>query len=194
MNAQKANCMNIKNLFIITLCTISFGVHAQTKVLMDTSMGKIELSLDDQKAPKTVANFVQYANKGFYNQTIFHRVIDGFMIQGGGFTSDMVQKPTTQPIENEANNGLKNEIGTIAMARTGDPHSATSQFFINVNNNQSLNYTSSTLQGYGYTVFGKVTKGMDVVNKIAKTQTTSRLMHQDVPKQPIVIKNVQIIK
>ena len=161
---------------------------------MDTSMGKIELSLDDQKAPKTVANFVQYANKGFYNQTIFHRVIDGFMIQGGGFTSDMVQKPTTQPIENEANNGLKNEIGTIAMARTGDPHSATSQFFINVNNNQSLNYTSSTLQGYGYTVFGKVTKGMDVVNKIAKTQTTSRLMHQDVPKQPIVIKNVQIIK
>ena len=194
MNAQKANCMNIKNLFIITLCTISFGVHAQTKVLMDTSMGKIELSLDDQKAPKTVATFVQYANKGFYNQTIFHRVIDGFMIQGGGFTSDMVQKPTTQPIENEANNGLKNEIGTIAMARTGDPHSATSQFFINVNNNQSLNYTSSTLQGYGYTVFGKVTKGMDVVNKIAKTQTTSRLMHQDVPKQPIVIKNVQIIK
>ena len=194
MNAQKANCMNIKNLFIITLCTISFGVHAQTKVLMDTSMGKIELSLDDQKAPQTVANFVQYANKGFYNQTIFHRVIDGFMIQGGGFTSDMVQKPTTQPIENEANNGLKNEIGTIAMARTGDPHSATSQFFINVNNNQSLNYTSSTLQGYGYTVFGKVTKGMDVVNKIAKTQTTSRLMHQDVPKQPIVIKNVQIIK
>ena len=194
MNAQKANCMNIKNLFIITLCTISFGVHAQTKVLMDTSMGKIELSLDDQKAPKTVANFVQYANKGFYNQTIFHRVIDGVMIQGGGFTSDMVQKPTTQPIENEANNGLKNEIGTIAMARTGDPHSATSQFFINVNNNQSLNYTSSTLQGYGYTVFGKVTKGMDVVNKIAKTQTTSRLMHQDVPKQPIVIKNVQIIK
>ena len=194
MNAQKANCMNIKNLFIITLCTISFGVHAQTKVLMDTSMGKIELSLDDQKAPKTVANFVQYANKGFYNQTIFHRVIDGFMIQGGVFTSDMVQKPTTQPIENEANNGLKNEIGTIAMARTGDPHSATSQFFINVNNNQSLNYTSSTLQGYGYTVFGKVTKGMDVVNKIAKTQTTSRLMHQDVPKQPIVIKNVQIIK
>ena len=137
---------------------------------------------------------MQYANKGFYNQTIFHRVIDGFMIQGGGFTSDMVQKPTTQPIENEANNGLKNEIGTIAMARTGDPHSATSQFFINVNNNQSLNYTSSTLQGYGYTVFGKVTKGMDVVNKIAKTQTTSRLMHQDVPKQPIVIKNVQIIK
>lgn len=186
--------MNIKNLFIITLCTISFGVHAQTKVLMDTSMGKIELSLDEQKAPKTVANFVQYANKGFYNQTIFHRVIDGFMIQGGGFTSDMVQKPTTQPIENEANNGLKNEIGTIAMARTGDPHSATSQFFINVNNNQSLNYTSSTLQGYGYTVFGKVTKGMDVVNKIAKTQTTNHLMHQDVPKQPIVIKNVQIIK
>ena len=176
--------MNIKNLFIITLCTISFGVHAQTKVLMDTSMGKIELSLDEQKAPKTVANFVQYANKGFYNQTIFHRVIDGFMIQGGGFTSDMVQKPTTQPIE----------IGTIAMARTGDPHSATSQFFINVNNNQSLNYTSSTLQGYGYTVFGKVTKGMDVVNKIAKTQTTNHLMHQDVPKQPIVIKNVQIIK
>ena len=154
--------MNIKNLFIITLCTISFGVHAQTKVLMDTSMGKIELSLDEQKAPKTVANFVQ--------------------------------KPTTQPIENEANNGLKNEIGTIAMARTGDPHSATSQFFINVNNNQSLNYTSSTLQGYGYTVFGKVTKGMDVVNKIAKTQTTNHLMHQDVPKQPIVIKNVQIIK
>lgn len=187
--------MKLKTFVLATLLAAgSLNAQAQTRVLMETSAGNIELLLDEQKAPKTVANFVQYVNKGFYNQTIFHRVIDGFMIQGGGFTSDMVQKPTAPAIENEANNGLKNEVGTIAMARTGDPHSATSQFFINVNNNKPLDYTSSTMQGYGYAVFGKVSKGMDVVHQIARTRTTMRLMHQDVPVKPIVIKSVKIIK
>ena len=131
---------------------LAFSAQADTKVLMNTSMGEIELVLDEQKAPKTVANFIHYANKGFYNNTIFHRVIDGFMIQGGGFNKSMLQKPTEQPIENEASNGLKNQIGTIAMARTDDPHSATSQFFINVANNPALDFSSPTQQGYGYAV------------------------------------------
>lgn len=181
-------------LFTTLIATASISAQAETRAIMDTSYGKIELSLDEKKAPQTVANFVQYANKGFYNHTIFHRVIDGFMIQGGGFTSDMVQKPTDKPIANEADNGLKNTVGSIAMARTSDPHSATSQFFINVNDNKALDFTAKTTQGYGYTVFGKVTKGMDVVNKIAQVRTTSRMMHQDVPVQPIVINSVKIVK
>ncbi len=187
--------MKFSSILLATvLATSALTAQAETRVIMDTSMGKIELSLDEQRAPKTVANFVEYANQGFYNGTIFHRVINDFMIQGGGFTSDMVQKPTAPAIINEANNGLKNDDGTIAMARTGDPHSATSQFFINVKNNDSLNYTRSTPQGYGYAVFGKVTKGMDVVRKIANVRTTTRLMHQDVPAQPVIIKSVKIVK
>lgn len=173
---------------------LSANALAETKVIMETSEGNIELLLDEKKAPKTVANFVNYANKGFYSNTIFHRVIDGFMIQGGGFNAQMLQKTTDKAIENEAHNGLKNVVGSIAMARTGHPHSATSQFFINVNNNEFLNHTSKTVEGYGYTVFGRVNKGMDVVHKIAQVRTTSRMMHQDVPVQPIVIKSVKVVK
>lgn len=185
----------MKNILIATIMgLLAFSAQADTKVLMNTSMGEIELVLDEQKAPKTVANFIHYANKGFYNNTIFHRVIDGFMIQGGGFNKSMLQKPTEQPIENEASNGLKNQIGTIAMARTDDPHSATSQFFINVANNPALDFSSPTQQGYGYAVFGRVTRGMDVVQKIAKTPTTYRLMHADVPVQPISIISIKVVK
>lgn len=177
---------------ILAACTLA--AHAETRVLMETSMGNIELSLDEQRAPKTVANFVQYAQQGFYNGTIFHRVIDGFMIQGGGMTPDMIEKPTAKAITNEADNGLKNTVGTIAMARTSAPNSATSQFFINVANNAFLNHTSKTTEGYGYAVFGRVTKGMDVVQRIAKVRTTTRMMHQNVPTQAIVIKSVRVVK
>lgn len=185
--------MNIKNLlFTLFFALFSLASFADTKVLMTTSLGEIELVLDEQKAPKTVANFLHYVKKGFYNHTIFHRVIDGFMIQGGGFTKNMLQKPTESPIANEANNGLKNQAGTIAMARTADPHSATSQFFINLVDNPALDFTSTTTQGYGYTVFGRVTRGMEVVQKIAKVRTTYRFMHQDVPEQPILIISIKV--
>lgn len=172
----------------------AFSAQAETRAVIDTNMGKIELALDEKKAPKTVANFAGYANKGFYNGTIFHRVIDGFMIQGGGFTPDMTQKATEKAIANEADNGLKNTVGTIAMARTANPNSATSQFFINVADNDFLNFKSKTAQGYGYTVFGKVVSGMDVVNKIAKVKTTDQAYHQNIPVQPVVIRNVTIVK
>ena len=172
----------------------SFTAQAETRAVIETNMGNIGLSLDETKAPKTVANFVSYARKGFYDNTVFHRVIDGFMIQGGGFTPDMVQKATDKAIGNEADNGLKNTVGTIAMARTGNPNSATSQFFINVADNTPLNYTAPTPQGYGYAVFGKVSKGMDVVNKIAKTRTGYKMGHGDVPLQAIKIKKVYIVK
>lgn len=167
---------------------------AQTKATIETNYGKIELALDEDKAPKTVANFVHYANKGFYTNTIFHRVIGDFMIQGGGFNARMLKKTTDAPIQSEADNGLKNNKYTIAMARTVDPHSATSQFFINVKNNNFLNHTSKTMQGYGYTVFGKVIKGTEVVDKIARVQTTSNTQYQNVPIEPIVIKSVKITK
>ena len=183
-----------KWLLATVLGMVSMAAQAQTHAIIETNIGNIELLLDEQKAPKTVANFVQYANKGFYNGTIFHRVIDGFMIQGGGFTTDMLQKTTDKPIENEADNGLKNAIGTIAMARTSHPHSASSQFFINVANNTPLDFRAKTMQDYGYAVFGKVSKGMDVVNKIAKVRTTSKMMYQDVPVSPVVIKSVRIVK
>ncbi|KPN73092.1 MULTISPECIES: peptidylprolyl isomerase [Neisseria] len=172
----------------------AFAAHADTRAVIDTNVGKIELLLDEKKAPKTVANFVQYAQKGFYNGTIFHRVIDGFMVQGGGFTADMTQKATDKAIANEADNGLKNTVGTIAMARTANPNSATSQFFINVADNDFLNFKSKTIQGYGYAVFGKVISGMDVVNKIAKVQTTDQAYHQNIPVKPIVIQKVSIVK
>ena len=183
-----------KWLLATVLGMVSMAAQAQTYAIIETNVGNIELLLDEQKAPKTVANFVQYANKGFYNGTIFHRVIDGFMIQGGGLTVDMLQKTTDKPIENEADNGLKNTIGTIAMARTSHPHSASSQFFINVANNTPLDFRAKTMQEYGYAVFGKVSKGMDVVNKIAKVRTTSKMMYQDVPVSPVVIKSVRIVK
>lgn len=162
-------------------------------VLLKTNHGDITLELDATKAPKTVANFLAYVNNGHYDGTIFHRVIDNFMIQGGGMTSGMKQKPTLDEIENEANNGLKNERGTIAMARTSDPHSATAQFFINVNDNDFLNHTAPTPQGWGYAVFGKVASGMDVVDAIKKVRTGNSGYHQDVPAEDVVIEKASVI-
>ena len=156
-------------------------------IKLETSMGDLFLELDDEKAPKTVANFLQYVQEGHYDGTIFHRVIDGFMIQGGGMTSDMVEKPTRDPIENEADNGLPNDTYTIAMARTMQPHSATSQFFINVKKNTFLNHRSKTPDGWGYTVFGKVVKGQGVVNQIKSVKTGRVGMHDDVPMEPVAI-------
>jgi peptidyl-prolyl cis-trans isomerase B (cyclophilin B) len=162
-------------------------------VKLHTNHGTITLELDAEKAPKTVENFLQYVRDGFFDGTIFHRVIDGFMIQGGGFEPGMTQKPTRDAIENEAANGLKNEAYTIAMARTPNPNSATAQFFINVANNSFLNFTAPTPQGYGYAVFGKVVEGMDVVDKIKKVKTGSRSGHQDVPMEDIVITQAEIV-
>ena len=162
------------------------------KAVIETSMGTITLELDDAKAPETVANFVKYAKDGHYDGTIFHRVIDGFMIQGGGFTKDMNQKETRQPIRNEAMNGLKNVRGTIAMARTMVVDSATSQFFINLVDNNFLDFQSPTPQGFGYAVFGKVTDGMSVVDAIAKVKTGFAGPHPNVPDVAIVIKKVAI--
>ena len=162
------------------------------KVMMETSMGTITLELDDAKAPETVANFVRYAKDGHYDGTIFHRVIDGFMIQGGGFTKDMNQKETREPIRNEAMNGLKNLRGTIAMARTMVVDSATSQFFINLVDNDFLDFQNPSPQGFGYAVFGKVVDGMDVVDQIAKVKTGFAGPHQNVPEEAIVIKKVAV--
>lgn len=161
-------------------------------VVLHTTHGDITLELNADKAPATVANFLEYAKSGFYAGTIFHRVIDGFMIQGGGMEVNMSQKATRGHVKNEANNGLKNDIGTIAMARTMDPHSATAQFFINVKNNDFLNFKSETPQGWGYCVFGKVTEGMDVVNKIKGVKTGSKSGHQDVPVDAIIIQSVTV--
>ncbi len=156
-------------------------------VELHTNFGVITLELDAAKAPDTVANFLQYVRDGHYDGTIFHRVINGFMIQGGGFTTDMQQKPTRQPIQNEAHNGLKNVAYSIAMARTPDPHSASCQFFINVEDNDFLDFTSPTAQGYGYCVFGQVTGGKDVIDSIRKVRTGMRAGHQDVPVENVVI-------
>ncbi|WP_323120704.1 peptidylprolyl isomerase [Burkholderia alba] len=156
-------------------------------VELHTNHGVIKLELDAEKAPKTVENFLDYVKKGHYDGTVFHRVINGFMIQGGGFEPGMTQKPTDAPIDNEANNGLKNDTYTVAMARTNDPHSATAQFFINVNDNDFLNHSSPTPQGWGYTVFGKVVEGQDVVDKIKAVKTGSKGFHQDVPNDDVVI-------
>lgn len=160
-------------------------------VTLTTNHGQITLELDAEKAPKTVENFLAYVNSGHYNGTIFHRVIDGFMIQGGGFTSDMRQKPTEDTVENEANNGLTNDRYTIAMARTSDPHSASAQFFINVSDNDFLNYPGS--DGWGYCVFGKVTAGNDVVDKIGKVDTGRRSMFSDVPTEDVMIEKAEIV-
>jgi peptidyl-prolyl cis-trans isomerase B (cyclophilin B) len=161
-------------------------------VRMETNKGVITLELDGKSAPETVANFVDYAKAGFYDGTIFHRVIPGFMIQGGGFTTDMKQKPARAPVRNEAGNGLKNTSGTIAMARTSDPHSATAQFFINVKDNGFLDHTAPTPQGWGYCVFGKVTDGMEVVHAIEHVQTGNRSGFQDVPLTEVVISKVTV--
>jgi peptidyl-prolyl cis-trans isomerase B (cyclophilin B) len=162
-------------------------------VKLQTNFGTITLDLDAEKAPVTVANFLQYVNDGFYNGTIFHRVIDGFMIQGGGFMPDMTQKATRDTIKNEANNGLKNDIYTIAMARTPNPHSASSQFFINAADNGFLNFTSETPQGWGYCVFGKVVEGQDVIDKIKKVRTGNKAGHQDVPVEDVIIESTEVV-
>ena len=163
-------------------------------IKMNTNFGTITLELDEDKAPVTVENFLRYAKEGHYDGTIFHRVINGFMIQGGGMKPGMVEKDTHAPIKNEAENGLKNDRGTIAMARTMEPHSATAQFFINVNNNAFLNHTGPTPDGWGYAVFGKVVDGMDVVDKIKEVKTGSHGFHQDVPVEDVVIESVEIVE
>ena len=163
------------------------SMSTNPRVKMTTSLGDIVITLDAAKAPKTVANFLAYVNDGFYNGTIFHRVIDGFMVQGGGFTSGLKQKPTKANVENEANNGLKNNKYTLAMARTNEPHSATAQFFINVANNDFLNHTAPTSQGWGYAVFGEVTEGKEVVDKMRAVATANSGFHQNVPTTDLVI-------
>ncbi|MBT8127115.1 MAG: peptidyl-prolyl cis-trans isomerase [Gammaproteobacteria bacterium] len=162
-------------------------------VKLETTMGDIVIELNEDKAPATVKNFLSYVNDGFFNGTIFHRVINNFMIQGGGFNNQMMQKSTQDPISNEADNGLHNDRGTIAMARTQDPNSATSQFFINHKDNDFLNHTAPSVQGWGYCVFGKVTEGIDVVDEIAKVSTTTRSGHSDVPEEVIEIKSANEI-
>ncbi|MGP5272279.1 peptidylprolyl isomerase [Psychrobacter faecalis] len=162
-------------------------------VELDTNMGAIVIELNEEKAPKTVENFLNYVKSGHYDGTIFHRIIDSFMIQGGGMDAEMNEKATNAPVENEADNGLKNDKGTIAMARTQDPHSATSQFFINVKDNDFLNHSGKNMQGWGYTVFGKVTSGMDVIDKMRGVPTGRFGMHADVPNEPVVINSATII-
>ncbi|AWI53135.1 peptidylprolyl isomerase [Aquabacterium olei] len=176
----------------VTCVTAAFAAQAQTVKLV-TTQGDIVLQLDAAKAPRTVDNFVQYVKAGHYNGTVFHRVIDGFMIQGGGMTPDLKEKPTRPPIQLESQNGLSNQRGTVAMARTRDPHSATAQFFINVKDNAFLDAARSP-DGHGYAVFGKVTQGMDVVDRIRKVRTTQLGMYADVPAEPVIIKQAVIEK
>ena len=161
-------------------------------VKLHTNFGVIGIELNEEKAPQTVANFLEYVKSGFFDNTVFHRVIDGFMIQGGGFEPGMKQKATNAAVKNEANNGLKNEKYTVAMARTSDPHSATAQFFINVADNTFLNHTAETAQGWGYAVFGKVVEGTDVIDKIRKVKTGTRGMHQDVPTDDVIIERAEV--
>lgn len=186
--------MSLKKLLLscalVSLVASSISAFAQPTVEIKTNKGVIVVELNQEKAPNTVANFVKYAKDGFYTGTIFHRVISGFMIQGGGMDKNLNEKTTREPIKNEADNGLANTIGTIAMARTNDPHSGSSQFFINVANNTFLNHTEKSERGWGYTVFGKVIKGMDVVERIAKMPTDGG----DVPMQTIAIESVTVVK
>lgn len=172
----------------------AWAAKGPVQVELKTGMGDITLELYPDKAPATVANFVEYVKAGFYDGTIFHRVINGFMIQGGGLTADMRDKPTRAPIKNEADNGLKNEPYTIAMARTSDPHSATAQFFINVADNRALNHTAKTQAGWGYAVFGKVVKGKEVVDKIKAVPTATQGFHQNVPVQAVTIIKAAVVK
>jgi len=185
--------MKLKHLFIIsTAAVVPNALAADPQVDVRTSMGNIRLELYPAKAPKSVENFLQYVRDGHYNGTIFHRVIPNFMIQGGGMTPNMAQKATRPPIPIESKNGLKNDVGTLAMARTSDPNSATAQFFINVGKNDFLNYPGQ--DGNGYTVFGKVVEGMDVVNKIVAVPTGNQGMHQNVPRTPVVIESMTLVQ
>jgi peptidyl-prolyl cis-trans isomerase B (cyclophilin B) len=180
-------------IFVLSFLISAISLAAQVEI--KTNLGAIVLELYPDKAPKTVKNFLKYVNDGFYKGTIFHRAIPGFMIQGGGFTADFKQKPTRPPIPNEAGNGLRNEVGTIAMARTSDPQSATAQFFINVADNRFLNFTAANPRGYGYAVFGRVVKGMDVVTKIAESKTAAAgPFSSDVPVTAVVIEDTKELK
>ena len=175
-------------------CTVTaLATEKPPRVRLETTLGHLVIELNSQRAPQTVQNFMGYAKDEFYNGTIFHRVIKGFMIQGGGLTVDMRKKDTRDPVVNEADNGLKNDRGTVAMARTSAPHSATAQFFINTVNNDFLNHRAKTKAGWGYCVFGKVVEGMAVVDKIEKLATTSVAGRQDVPKEPVIIKKVVVL-
>lgn len=185
-------------LFTVTFLTLGFGGNAYTKgknpmVKLTTNKGEIVLELNQEKAPETVANFLGYVKDGFYDGTIFHRVIDGFMVQGGGFTEDMQQKPTKDTIKNEADNGLKNDKYTVAMARTQDPHSASAQFFINVADNDFLNHTGKNMQGWGYAVFGKVVEGTEVVDEMKSVATGRKGWHDDVPKETLIIEKTEVV-
>lgn len=189
----------IFSLMLLLTTTLSFATEnkmsdSSSKVKLTTSLGEIVIQLNPEKAPISSANFLTYVNEGFYNGTIFHRVIPGFMAQGGGFDTDFNQKATHDPIKNEADNGLPNKRGTIAMARTNVPDSATAQFFINYKDNSFLNYSSPTTSGWGYAVFGEVIEGMDIVDEMAKQPTGNRGGHQDVPKTNIVIEKAEVLK
>jgi cyclophilin family peptidyl-prolyl cis-trans isomerase len=184
----------LKTLIALASLLVSLAAAAaQPQVELTTNMGSITLELYPENAPNTVENFLRYVKNGHYDGTIFHRVIPGFMIQGGGFTRDFAEKPTVAPIKNEAGNGLRNAAGFIAMARTADPHSASAQFFINLNTNSNLDFRSQTAEGWGYTVFGKVVKGTDVVSRIAGVATASRPPHDDVPVKPVIIQRARIV-
>ena len=182
---------------LLTLPSCSHSSNPEPKgglvLIVSTSMGDFKIALYEKEAPETVKNFLAYVNDKFYDGTIFHRVIPGFMIQGGGFTPDMQQKPTKPPVKNEAANGLKNEVGTLAMARTPDPNSATAQFFINVKDNDFLDYKDSSMQGFGYCVFGKVIEGMDTVRKIELVKTSRKGMHENVPTEAVTINSVTLV-
>ena len=189
----------ILSMMLLLTTTLSFAKEnnmsdTQTKVKLTTSLGEIIIQLNTEKAPVSSANFLTYVNEGFYNGTIFHRVIPDFMAQGGGFDTSFNQKAVHAPIKNEADNGLTNRRGTLAMARTNDPNSATAQFFINLKDNSFLNHTSQTSSGWGYAVFGEVIEGMDVVDAMAKQATGNRGGHQDVPKTDIVIEKAEVVK
>jgi peptidyl-prolyl cis-trans isomerase B (cyclophilin B) len=191
--------MFFRSLALMFFMAFSFSAQAQgdkalPQVKLETSHGDIVIELNDEKAPNTVANFLSYVNDGFYNGTIFHRVISNFMVQGGGFEESFSQKETKEPIQNEANNGLSNKRGTVAMARTGDPHSATCQFFINVVDNSFLDFQAEVGPAWGYAVFGEVVEGMDVVDAIREVKTGSRGPHQDVPVENVVINNALVVE
>lgn len=185
----------MKQLFVVVALVFNAiaAWAAHPVVELKTSLGTIVVELYEDKAPVTVDNFQQYVKDGFYNGTIFHRVIENFMVQGGGFDSKMVEKPTRARIKNEADNGLRNDTGTLAMARTPDPHSASAQFFINLKDNDFLNFREPSVRGFGYAVFGKVTSGFDVVQKMAKVETTNAGPHQNVPAKPIVIESARLL-
>ena len=192
INSRTATFLSAVSLLLASIGVATANSGDKVMVEMHTSKGLITLELDAEKAPVTVANFIEYVKSGHFDGTIFHRVIPGFVIQGGGLESGMKEKPTQAPIENEADNGLKNVTGSICMARTNDPHSATSQFFINLKDNQFLDHSEKSPQGWGYAVFGQVTDGMDVVEAIAAVQTGNAGGHQDVPVEDIVVEKVTI--